>query len=71
MLAFTHMLLYMRSPLGPICWFCSLVLTKSSGKTHVTPMIPAIPPLMIFGSRLQIEGIKSWAIDAISLCLAN
>ena len=30
-------------------WFWSLVLTRSRGKTQVTPMIPAIPPLMILG----------------------
>ena len=33
------------------CWFWSLVLTRSSGKTQVTPMMPAMPPLMILGRR--------------------
>lgn len=45
--------LYIFSPFGPTFWLCSLVLTRSSGKTHVTPMMPAMPPLMIFGSRLE------------------
>lgn len=49
----TNIDLYMHRPDGATCWFWSLVLTKSMGKTHVTPMIPAIPPLMIFGSNLK------------------
>lgn len=44
---------YMRSPFGPTVWFCSRVLTRSSGKTHDTPIIPAIPPLTIFGTSLK------------------
>lgn len=50
--------LYIFSPFGPICWFCSLVLTKSNGKTHDTPMIPAIPPFIIFGSNLKYSNEK-------------
>jgi len=47
------MLRYMRSPFLPICWFCRRVLTRSMGKTHVTPMIPAMLPLIMRGTRLQ------------------
>ncbi len=54
----TYMLLYIRSPFGPICWFCSRVLTKSIGNTHVTPMIPAMPPLITRGRRLKQTHIK-------------
>ena len=32
------------------CWFCNRVLTRSSGKTQVTPMIPAMPPFTILGT---------------------
>lgn len=51
--------LYIRSPFGPTIWFCNLVLTKSSGNTTDTPIIPAIPPFMIFGTSLKIESISS------------
>lgn len=44
--------LYIRSPFGPITWFCNLVLTKSSGNTTDTPIIPAMPPFIIFGTSL-------------------
>ena len=47
----SNMLLYIASPLGPTFWFCSRVLTRSRGKTQVTPMMPAMPPLMILGRR--------------------
>ena len=43
---------YMRSPLGPMVWFCSLVFTRSRGNTHVTPTMPAMPPFRIFGNNL-------------------
>lgn len=49
----THIDLYIFSPLGPTFWFCRRVLTRSSGNTHVTPMMPAMPPLITFGSRLR------------------
>lgn len=52
--------LYIFSPFGPTCWFCNLVLTKSSGKTQDTPMIPAIPPFMILGTNLKL--ISGWGI---------
>lgn len=45
----THMLVYMR---WPFCWFCSLVLARSMGKTQVTPISPAMPPLMSLAGRL-------------------
>jgi len=48
----TYIDLYIFSPFGPICWFCKRVLTKSNGKTHDTPIIPAIPPFIIFGINL-------------------
>lgn len=44
--------LYMNDPSGNGFWFWSLVLTKSNGKTTVTPIIPAIPPFTIFGNNL-------------------
>lgn len=44
--------LYMKDPSGPGFWFWSLVLTKSKGKTTVTPIIPAIPPFTILGNSL-------------------
>lgn len=57
----THIDLYIFSPFGPTCWFCNRVFTKSSGKTHETPIIPAIPPFMIFGSRLKLSSkILQW-----------
>lgn len=43
------MLLYMR---WPFCWFCSLVLARSMGNTQVTPISPAMPPLMSLAGRL-------------------
>jgi len=49
----TYIDLYIRSPFGPTIWFCSLVLTKSSGNTTETPMMPAMPPFMIFGMSLE------------------
>lgn len=54
----TYIDLYIFSPFGPTCWFCSRVLTKSSGNTHDTPIMPAIPPLIIFGSRLDVRHKK-------------
>lgn len=45
--------LYILDPSGATTWFWSLVLTKSNGKTQDTPMIPAIPPLIIFGRSLK------------------
>lgn len=44
-----HMLVYMR---WPFCWFCSLVLARSMGNTQVTPISPAMPPLMSLAGRL-------------------
>lgn len=49
----TYIDLYIFSPDGPTFWFCRRVLTKSSGNTHVTPMMPAMPPLMTFGRSLS------------------
>lgn len=46
----THMLVYMR---WPFCWFCSLVLARSMGNTQVTPISPAMPPLMSLAGRLR------------------
>ena len=37
------------------CWFCSLVLTRSRGKTQETPMIPAMPPLITWGARRSVR----------------
>ena len=45
--------LYWGATLGFRLCDCSLVLTKSMGKTHVTPMMPAMPPLMILGNKLK------------------
>lgn len=44
------MLVYMRCP---FCWFCSLVLARSMGNTQVTPISPAMPPLMSLAGRLR------------------
>lgn len=44
-----HMLVYRR---WPFCWFCSLVLARSMGNTQVTPISPAMPPLMSLAGRL-------------------
>lgn len=47
----THRLVYMR---WPFCWFCSRVLAKSMGNTQVTPISPAMPPLMSLAGRLCV-----------------
>lgn len=49
----THMLAYMR---WPFCWFCSRVLARSMGNTQVTPISPAMPPLMSLAGRLCMQG---------------
>ena len=49
----THIPLYCNSPLGPGCWFCSRVLTRSMGKTQDTPTTPAKPPFRILGKYLK------------------
>lgn len=51
----TYIDLYIRLPSGPATWFCNRVLTRSSGNTTETPMIPAIPPFIIFGSSLKFD----------------
>lgn len=51
--ALTHMLAYMR---WPFCWFCSRVLARSMGNTQVTPISPAMPPLMSLAGRLCMQG---------------
>lgn len=69
----TYIDLYIFSPFGPTCWFCNRVLTKSNGKTHDTPITPAIPPFMIFGSNLGIKlhekfkfNFSNWFLDGKS-----
>lgn len=47
------MLAYMR---WPFCWFCSRVLARSMGNTQVTPISPAMPPLMSLAGRLCVQG---------------
>ena len=37
-------------------------MTRSSGKTQVTPMMPAIPPLTIFGKRAKCDGAVATAV---------
>jgi hypothetical protein len=64
---YTYMDLYIFSPFGPICWFCRRVLTKSNGNTHETPMTPAIPPFMIFGTSLKIG--KNYSLMFNMYCL--
>ena len=56
----THIEWYWRMPSGPICWFCSRVFTRSRGNTHDTPMIPAMPPLIILGSNLHTRRNHWW-----------
>lgn len=51
------MLVYMR---WPFCWFCNLVLARSMGNTQVTPISPAMPPLMSLAGRLWAEGVSGW-----------
>ena len=50
-LTFCYVLSTAETVFDLTCWFCNLVLTRSSGKTQVTPMMPAMPPLMILGRR--------------------
>jgi len=45
----THMLVYIR---WPFCWFCRRVFAKSMGNTQVTPISPAIPPLISLAGKL-------------------
>lgn len=47
------MLAYMR---WPFCWFCSRVFARSMGNTQVTPISPAMPPLMSLAGRLCMQG---------------
>ena len=47
---------YILVPSCATFWFCSRVLTRSRGKTHETPMMPAMPPLMILGRRANCWG---------------
>jgi len=58
----TYIDLYIRSPFEPTTWFCSLVFTKSSGNTTETPMMPAMPPFMIFGRSL--ESVRKHSMNA-------
>jgi len=46
------------------CWFWSLVLTRSRGNTHETPIIPAIPPFTILGT---MENDFCWGLLDTSL----
>lgn len=46
----THMLVYIR---WPFCWFCRRVFARSMGNTQVTPISPAIPPLISLAGKLQ------------------
>ena len=46
------------------CWFWSLVLTRSRGNTHETPIIPAIPPFTILGT---MENVFCWGLLDTSL----
>lgn len=72
LIALTYMDLYIFSPFGPICWFCKRVLTKSNGKTHDTPITPAIPPLIIFGSNLRRKRMKmNCLLAALTLLLIS
>lgn len=70
-LRITHIDLYIFSPLGPTCWFCRRVFTKSKGNTHDTPMIPAIPPFMIFGKSLKnlLVLVNDGQTCTFSLCI--
>ena len=54
---------YILDPSAATCWFCNLVFTRSRGKTQETPMMPAIPPLMIFGRRANCW-VGCWAMTA-------
>lgn len=58
----TYIDLYIFSPFGPTVWLCNRVFTKSNGKTHDTPIIPAIPPFIIFGSKLKVYRQKCYEI---------
>lgn len=46
----THMLVYIR---WPFCWFCRRVFARSMGNTQVTPISPAIPPLISLAGKLR------------------
>lgn len=57
------MLVYIR---WPFCWFCRRVFARSMGNTQVTPISPAIPPLIslagkLRGDRTQKQMSQRWA----------
>lgn len=62
----TYNPLYMRFP-STTFWFCNLVFDKSTGNVASTPVIPAIPPLMIFatnGPYLKTNSLKHQHLKA-------
>lgn len=46
----TYILVYI---LWPFCWFCKRVFARSIGNTQVTPISPAIPPLINLAGKLR------------------